>query len=119
MAQENNNPTPQQQAPKFACTGNCLNCNPQQRTYCASQHALSNMRVLDKVMETLTGMREEISVMKGTIAELTKKIEAIQNNEADIFDPNQEFVEEPELFPRITEKGDAKDKNDTKEKDEE
>ena len=31
------------------------------------------------------------------------KIEAIQNSEADIFDPNQEFIESPDLFPRITE----------------
>lgn len=107
MAQENNTPTPQQQAPKFACSGNCLNCNPQQRTYCASQHALSNMRVLDKVMETLTSIREEIDVMKGEVKEMTQKIEAIQNNEADIFDPNQEFIEQPDLFPKI--KGEARE----------
>ena len=101
MAQENNTPTPQQQAPKFACSGNCLNCSPQQRTYCASQHALSNMRVLDKVMETITEMREQIEVMKGEVKEMTQKIEAMQNNEADIFDPNQEFIEQPDLFPEI------------------
>lgn len=106
MAQENNNHT-QQQTPKFACSGNCLNCNPQQRTYCASQHALSNMRVLDKVMETLTSIREEIDVMKGEVKEMAQKIEAIQNNEADIFDPNQEFIEQPDLFPKI--KGEAKE----------
>ena len=106
MAQENNNPT-QQQAPKFACSGNCLNCNPQQRTYCASQHALSNMRVLDKVMETLTSIREEIDVLKGEVKEMAQKIEAIQQGEADIFDPREEYTEQPDLFPRI--KGEAKE----------
>ena len=94
---------PQENKQQFQCSGNCLNCIPQQRAYCASQHSYSNMRVLDKVMEIITDMKEQISAMQGEVKEMAIKIEAIQNSEADIFDPNQEFVESPDLFPRITE----------------
>ena len=58
----------------FKCTGNCLNCLPAQRAYCASQHAYSNMKVLDSVMEKLL--------------DIQKKLEAMQNSEASVFDPN-------------------------------
>jgi TolA-binding protein len=61
------------------------------------------MKVLDKVMEIITDMKEQISAMQGEVKEMAIKIEAIQNSEADIFDPNQEFIESPDLFPRITE----------------
>lgn len=94
---------PQDNKQQFQCSGNCLNCIPQQRAYCASQHSYSNMRVLDKVMEIITDMKEQISAMQGEVKEMAIKIEAIQNSEADIFDPNQEFIESPDLFPRITE----------------
>lgn len=67
---------------KFQCSGNCLNCMPAQRTYCASQHALSNMKVLDTMMGIVMSMQ-------GDIKSLSEKIEALQNNEADIFDPNE------------------------------
>lgn len=66
---------------QFKCTGNCLNCLPAQRSYCACQHAYSNMQVLDKMME-------ELLAMKGDIKSMSEKIEAIQNNEASVFDPN-------------------------------
>ena len=89
---------------QFQCTGNCLQCLPAQRAYCASQHAYSNMKVLDKVMEAITDMKEQIKAMQGEVREMAAKIEAIQNGEADIFDPSTEFVESPELFPKITEK---------------
>jgi len=61
---------------KFQCSGNCLNCAPAQRGYCASQHAYSNMKVLDKMMEAINKIAE--------------KIEAIQNSEACVFDPYDE-----------------------------
>ena len=98
MAQENNNtaPTPQQQ-PQFVCTGDCKKCKSmQQWSYCASIHAYSNMKVLDKIMETLLGMKTQIDTMQGTITELSAKIEAIQNGEASVFDPNGDN----ELFPK-------------------
>lgn len=72
---------------KFQCTGNCLGCLPAQRAYCASQHAYSNMKVLDKMMEIMLGMQGEITDMK-------VKIEAIQNSEAVIFDPTATTEEE-------------------------
>lgn len=93
---EQTNQTPQGQQPQFRCPGNCLQCLPAQRQYCASQHAYSNMLVLDKVMETLTAMQSQIAAMQGTVQELSAKIEAIQNSEAAVFDPNAEG----ELFPK-------------------
>ncbi len=85
-----------QQGGQFKCPGNCLQCLPAQRQYCASQHAYSNMMVLDRVMETLVKMQEQIGSMQGTIQELSAKIDAIQSNEAAVFDPNGEG----ELFPK-------------------
>ena len=72
-----------EQKQKFQCTGNCLNCLPAQRAYCASQHSYSNMKVLDAIMTELLSMKEAVIMMSG-------KIEAIQNNEAEIFDPSVE-----------------------------
>ena len=95
MEQTNQNQQNNQQ-PQFKCPGNCLQCLPAQRQYCASQHAYSNMKVLDKMMETLLGMKTQMDTMQGTVAELSAKIEAIQNGEAAVFDPNGEG----ELFPK-------------------
>ena len=94
--QQNNQ---QAQPPQFKCSKDCRQCPQHQRVYCASQHALSNMYVLDKVMDTLVKMQEQIGNMQGTIQEMAAKIEAIQNSEATVFDPNSEPME-PELFPK-------------------
>lgn len=74
----------------FQCTGNCLNCLPAQRAYCASQHAYSNMKVLDMMMQEVLNVKESVRV-------LSERIEAIQNNEAAVFDPNGEKSEIPIL----------------------
>ena len=95
---EQTNQNQQTQQPQFKCPGNCLQCLPAQRQYCASQHAYSNMMVLDKVMETLTSMQGQIEAMQGSVKELAAKIEAIQNSEGAVFDPNGSAVES-ELFP--------------------
>lgn len=71
----------------FRCTGNCLNCLPAQRAYCASQHAYSNMMVLDAMMKEVLLMKEDFKV-------LSEKIEAIQNTEAEIFAPDTIMKEE-------------------------
>ena len=81
---------------KFQCSGNCLNCLPAQRQYCASQHSFSNMKVLDKMMEVLGKMQEDMTAMQGTVVELSARIEAIQNSETVVFAPNGES----ELFPK-------------------
>ena len=65
----------------FKCSGNCLNCLPAQRAYCASQHAYSNMKVLDAMMQEVLSMKQDVQA-------LSEKIEAIQSNEANVFDPN-------------------------------
>lgn len=98
MEQTNQNQNQQAQQPQqFVCTGDCKKCHSmQQWSYCSSIHAYSNMKVLDKVMETLVKMQEQINDMQGTIQEMAAKIEAIQNSEAAVFDPNGEG----ELFPK-------------------
>ena len=71
------------------CTGNCLNCLPAQRAYCASQHAYSNMKVLDAMMNV-------VLEMKGTIDELKTKVEGMQDGEVVLFDPNEDaLVKQP------------------------
>lgn len=70
MAQEN----------QFRCTGDCFKCQPLQRQYCAAQFTYKNMRMLER-------MQESLASMQGTVDELREKIEAIQGNEAAIFDP--------------------------------
>ena len=79
----------------FKCSGNCLNCLPAQRTYCASQPAYSNMKVLDTVMGAILELKSDVSEMKA-------KIEALQNNEAMLFDPNEE-----KLSVNIAQSGDG------------
>ena len=100
MEQNQNHNQQAQQQSQFKCPGNCLQCLPAQRQYCASQHAYSNMLVLDKVMETLVGMQSQIEVLQGTVKDLATKIEDIQSNEAAVFDPNGVSVEQPELVPK-------------------
>lgn len=73
--------TQSQQTQQFKCTGDCMKCLPVQRAYCASQHAYSNMRVLDKLMGIVMNLQEEVK-------SIVEKIEALQNNEALLFDPS-------------------------------
>ena len=74
----------------FTCSGNCMKCLPVQRAYCASQHAYSNMKVLDKLMG-------EVLEMKGTINNLNERLETMQNSEKEVFNPDirQEQVVRP------------------------
>lgn len=83
----------------FKCTGNCLNCLPAQRAYCASQHAYSNMKVLD-------GMMGIVMELKDSVSALGVKIEALQNNEAMLFDPSEDKQPNQRL---ITQSGDGVD----------
>ena len=55
-----------EQSTKFKCTGNCLNCLPAQRAYCAAQHSYSNMKVLDKLMEEIVAVRAEITALRSS-----------------------------------------------------
>lgn len=58
---------------KQGCTGNCMNCTLFQRQYCASQIGYNNMSLLSTLIED--------------VRELHTKIDAIQNNEATLFNP--------------------------------
>ena len=71
-----------EQNQQFKCTGDCMKCLPAQRAYCASQHAYSNMKVLDALMGEVIELQKSVKV-------IGEKIETIQNNEASIFNPTE------------------------------
>ena len=89
---------------QFKCSGDCLNCRAVndrriQWQYCAAQFSYNALR-------TMQTMQEAISVMSSEIADMKAKIEAIQNSEADVFDPNADIVieadnEEKSEFPTL------------------
>ena len=80
------------------CTGNCLNCLPAQRAYCASQHAYSNMQVLDAVMGIVLSIKESVDETK-------KKVDALQSCD-EVFNPESgEKSEIPNLL--IAQSGDG------------
>lgn len=72
---------------KFKCSGDCLNCrlNPNERKtqwqYCAAQFTYNSMRMIE--------------ALHGEVKALQEKIEAIQNSEANVFNPNEEKSEIP------------------------
>lgn len=73
----------------FKCNGDCLNCrkNPNERReqwrYCAAQFTYNTMKMVGDLQESL-------NAMKGTVEYLKVKVEAIQNSEANVFDPTKE-----------------------------
>lgn len=68
---------PQQQS---KCTGNCMACNQYQRGLCSSQLSYYNMKMLETMVQITVGLQQNVK-------ELGIKIEAMQNNEAMLFDP--------------------------------
>ena len=69
---------------QFVCTGNCMGCSVSQRAFCASQHSYRAMRMLQ-------GMASKYEDMERRFIALTEKVEAVINNDATIFDPNEEI----------------------------
>ena len=76
---------------QFRCSGDCLNCrmNPVERKtqwqYCSAQFTYNTMRMIETMQQSLTAMQ-------GSVNELAAKIEAIQNSEANVFDPTDSSV---------------------------
>ena len=64
----------------FKCSGNCLNCLPAQRAYCASQHAYSNMKVLDQVMAEIINIRKGMEMLE-------ERISTLRDGEESVFNP--------------------------------
>lgn len=75
--------TNQNQEQQFRCTGDCINCNRAQREYCGAQKGYDNWLLLLEMQKTL-------AAMSGTVEELKHKVAAIQDNEAMVFDPNND-----------------------------
>ena len=68
---------------QFKCIGDCLNCYPVQRQYCAAQKAYDNQRLL---------------------LDLTKKVEAIESKMASIQD-DEARVFNPAIVPDVSPSG--------------
>lgn len=60
---------------QFQCSGDCLQCHPNQRQYCAAQFTYNSMRMIEV-------MQEKMDV-------LTAKVEALQGNDVTLFKPTQ------------------------------
>ena len=111
----------QNQQQQFKCSGDCLNCRMNsverktQWQYCSAQFTYNTMRMMESMQLSLTAMQ-------GSVNELAAKIEAIQNSEANVFDPTEssnqsnvldenrlteETVAEEELVSAIAQSGDG------------
>lgn len=89
---------------QFQCLGDCLNCRPSserkvQWQYCAAQFTYNSMRMLQSMQESIKALGNSISVLEA-------KIQAIQDNEAMVFDPQSEEKSEIPINP-IAHKGDG------------
>lgn len=67
---------------QFKCSGDCLKCHPNQRAYCSSQFTYNTMQMVGSLITEVNRMSEKVE-------ELKIKIEAIQGNEALLFDPTE------------------------------
>ena len=72
---------------QFKCTGDCLKCHSNQRQYCSAQFTYNTMRMVEDLFI-------DVSKMAGTIQEIKTKLEAIQGNEALLFDPTETEISE-------------------------
>ena len=84
----------QNEKKSFRCMGDCLNCRAMndrkiQWQYCAAQHAYNSMMLIKS-------MQDALDAMAGTIGELNAKIEAIQNNEVEVFATDEIVEAEPQ-----------------------
>lgn len=73
----------QQEQKQFQCTGDCLNCIPVQRQYCAAQNAYNNMRTLERIEQRMATIEEHF-------ADIGKKM---LSEEMKVFNPNKEIAE--------------------------
>ena len=89
MAQEQQQQQEQQQG--ITCTGDCLQCSPNQRAYCSAQFTYRTMRLVESLQVVVGGMQSEM-------AELRAKIDTMQRNEEDVFDPTAKPQKHDELF---------------------
>ena len=76
---------------RFKCSGDCIKCHPNQRAYCASQFTYNTMRMVED-------MQQSVVAMQGTMEEMNSKIDALQEDKVDVFDPTKEKIEEKTLF---------------------
>jgi len=79
---------------QFQCTGDCLKCIAVQRQYCASQHSHDSVMMLRELSEA-------VKALSSTVEDLKAKIEAIQDNEALVFDPKED-ADNPSGKPKGT-----------------
>ena len=69
------------------CTGNCMNCIPQQRYLCASQISFHNMRLLEQLAPAMEELAREVRSLRKTVGDHYLQ---------DVFDPLVSTIEAQE-----------------------
>jgi hypothetical protein len=87
---------------QFRCTGDCTQCIPVQRQYCAAQKGYDNQRLL-------MDLQEAVSTLTETVGGLNVKLAAIQDNEAFVFNPEEKEKSEIPINPKAQEGDGAKE----------
>ena len=77
-----------------------MNCHPNQRAYCTSQFTYNTMRMVED-------MRNTITTMQGSMDEMKVKIEALQDEKVEIFNPSEEENSEIPKNQEIAQSGDG------------
>lgn len=90
----------QNERKQFVCTGNCMGCSVSQRAYCTSQHSYRTMRMLQ-------GMAVKFEDMEKRYIALAEKVEAVINNDATIFDPNEATSSDLSVLDKTAQEGDG------------
>lgn len=86
----------------FKCSGDCIKCHPNQRAYCASQFTYNTMRMVESMQQTVV-------TMQGTIENMSAKIEALQDEKVEIFNPSEEENSEIPKNQEMAQSGDGAD----------
>ena len=63
--------------PRTGCTGNCMNCPPYQRTYCAAQISFNTQNLV-------ANLAESVATLYDSVARLSDNIAAIKEQEASV-----------------------------------
>ena len=72
------------------CPHDCRQCSIQQQVYCTAQMTYNAFEQMNK-------MQEQLDSMAHHLADLGKKVDAIQSSEAELAIPMSEAI--PDLFP--------------------
>lgn len=81
-------PTAQPSTQQAGCTGNCMNCHPYQRAYCAAQIGYNTQELIASLVTGIDEMRGEISKLSAVLGELQQERQKkAEQPELPLFEP--------------------------------